>query len=85
MVDVDVAKQRLHRTQVPTVVDDSLIAPEVTAAMLVERTIEKKSFGNLILLLCKSCATGKPSNSHIHSFCSRNQLSLIEKPASQEG
>ena len=28
----------------------SLTAPDVTAAMLVERTIAKKSFGNLILL-----------------------------------
>ena len=32
----------------------SLIASDVTAAMLMERTIEKKSFGNLTLLLCKS-------------------------------
>ena len=32
----------------------SLIASDVTAAILVERTIEEKSFGNLILLLCKS-------------------------------
>ena len=29
----------------------SLIVPDVTAAMLVERTIAKKSFGNLTLLL----------------------------------
>ena len=35
----------------------SLIASDVTAAILVERTIEEKSFGNLILLLCKSWAT----------------------------
>ena len=32
----------------------SLIAPDVTAAMLVERTKAKKSFGNLPLLLCKT-------------------------------
>ena len=32
---------------------DSLIADHVTAAMLVERTIAKTSFGNLTLLLCK--------------------------------
>ena len=32
----------------------SLIAADVTAAMLVERTIAKKPFGNLTLLLCKT-------------------------------
>ena len=32
----------------------SLIAPDVTAAMLVERTIVKTSFGNLTVLLCKT-------------------------------
>ena len=32
---------------------DSLIADNVTAAMLVERTIAKTSLGNLTLLLCK--------------------------------
>ena len=31
----------------------SLITPDVTETMLVERTIAKKSFGNLTLLLCK--------------------------------
>ena len=36
---------------------NSLIAADVRAAMLVERTIAKKSFGNLTLLLCKPCAT----------------------------
>ena len=35
----------------------SLIAPDVTAAILVERTVAKKSFGNLTLLLCKIWAT----------------------------
>ena len=29
----------------------SLIAPDVTVAMLVERTIEKKSFGNLTIIV----------------------------------
>ena len=36
--------------------ENSLIAPNVTAAMLVERTTANKSFGNLILLLCKTGA-----------------------------
>ena len=36
--------------------ENSLIAPNVTAAMLVERTTANKSFGNLILLLCKTWA-----------------------------
>ena len=35
----------------------SLIVPDVTAAMFVERTIAEKSLGNLILLLCKISAT----------------------------
>ena len=35
----------------------SFIASDITAAMLVERTIAKKSFGNLTLLLCKTWAT----------------------------
>ena len=30
---------------------NSLIVPDVTAAMLVERTIAKKSFGNLTLIM----------------------------------
>ena len=30
--------------------------PDVTAAMLVGRKTAKKSFGNLSLLLCKTCA-----------------------------
>ena len=34
----------------------SLIADDVMATMLVERTIAKKSFGNLTLLLCKTWA-----------------------------
>ena len=38
-------------------VNSSLIALDVTAAMLVERTIAKTSFGNLIILLCKTGAT----------------------------
>ena len=33
---------------------DPLIERDVTAAMLVERAVEKKSFGNLALLLCKT-------------------------------
>ena len=32
----------------------SLITPDVTAAVLMERTIAKKSFGNLTLLLFKT-------------------------------
>ena len=34
--------------------DTQFFAPDVTAAMLVERTIAKTSFGNLSLLLCKT-------------------------------
>ena len=33
---------------------NSLITPEITAAMLVERIIAKLFFGNLALLLCKT-------------------------------
>ena len=42
----------IHTKTIPA--KTSLISHHVTAAMLVERTIAKKSFGNLTLLLCKT-------------------------------
>ena len=35
----------------------SLIVPDVTVAMLMERTIAKKSFWNLTVLFCKTWGT----------------------------
>ena len=47
----------LQRFSLFCILPNSFIAPDVSAAMLVERTMAKKSFGNLTLLLCKTQGT----------------------------
>lgn len=46
-----------------------MFSPDVTATMLVYRTIAKGSFGNLTLLLCKTCS--------IFCYCSVYQHSRL--------